>query len=230
MQPITIAPPARNRFSRTALHGFCAGLACTAVLVASLVSPPEAAADCGVAHDSQPHAVLPAGDVGMLNVDGEEVTIDSIRGEHGTLVIFSCNACPWAIAWEERIAELGNSARKEGVGVIVVNSNDPGRVPKDGYKPMQERAKEKGFEFPYVVDATSGVARAYGASRTPECFLYDEAGKLVYHGAVDDNAKQPAEVDEQWLADAISTLLEDKEVSVVETKAIGCSIKFRSET
>ena len=172
---------------------------------------------------------VPMASVKMKNVDGREVSIAEVAGKKGTLVIFSCNACPWAKAWEKRIVEMGNTYPKQGIGVIVINSNDPDRVAEDGYAVMQQRAKQRGVRYPYVVDATSGVARAFGATRTPEAFLFNASGKLVYHGTIDDNAKQPGQVKERYLQDAIRAVLGGKEVAVPETKALGCSIKFRPE-
>jgi hypothetical protein len=171
----------------------------------------------------------PMSDVKMMGVDGKEITIADVAGKKGTLVVFSCNACPWAKAWEKRIVEIGNTYPKKGIGVIVVNSNDPGVVADDDYAPMQARAKERGMKYPYVVDATSEVARAFGATRTPEAFLFDAGGKLVYHGAIDDNAKEPTKVKEKYLVNALQAVSSGKEVSLKETKSMGCSIKFRGK-
>lgn len=170
----------------------------------------------------------PRAGVKMKSVDGTLVSIADMAGKNGTLVIFSCNACPWVKAWEDRIAALGNTYRARGVGVIAVNSNDPGQVAEDGFEEMQTRARERGFQFPYVVDATSGVAVAFGAARTPEVFLFDRSGRLVYHGAIDDNAKEPAKVESTYLRDALEAVIAGKSVAVKETKALGCTIKFRS--
>ena len=172
---------------------------------------------------------MPMGDVPMKGVDGKEVTIADVAGAKGTLVVFSCNACPWAQAWEERITQAGNAYAKKGVGVIVVNSNDPTKVADDGYDQMKARAKKLGMKFPYVVDATSEIARAFGATRTPEAFLFDAQGKLVYHGTIDDNAKEPAKVTQRYLQDALQAVSSGQDVSVKETKALGCSIKFRAK-
>jgi hypothetical protein len=172
---------------------------------------------------------IPAGSVAMLGVDGEQHTIDGTRGEHGTLVIFSCNACPWVKAWEERIAELGNATMKRGVGVIMINSNDPDRVAEDSYEVMQKRTETRGFAFPYVVDATSDIARTFGATRTPEFFLFDADGELVYHGALDDNAQAPEKVEERYVQAAVDAMLKGEEIAVNQTKALGCTIKFRKE-
>uniref|UniRef100_A0A832ML48 Thioredoxin family protein n=1 Tax=Eiseniibacteriota bacterium TaxID=2212470 RepID=A0A832ML48_UNCEI len=172
-------------------------------------------------------AEIPLADVKMKNVDGREVTIASVRGAKGTLVVFSCNACPWAQAWEARIVELGNAYARRGVGVIVVNPNDPAVVPEDGFDEMVKRAKKAKMAFPYVVDATSEVAKAFGATRTPEAFLFDAGGRLVYHGTIDDNAKQPAQVSKRYLRDALDAVVAGRAVPVAETKALGCTIKWR---
>ena len=171
----------------------------------------------------------PMVDAKMANVDGKSLSIAEAKGAKGTLVIFTCNSCPWARAWEGRIAELGNAYAKQGIGVIAINSNDPAQKPEDDMAAMQERAKTLGLAFPYVMDASSDVARAFGATRTPEAFLFDAKGKLVYHGAVDDNAHKPAEVTTRWLNDALAATAGGKAVAVKETKSLGCTIKFRAK-
>jgi len=170
----------------------------------------------------------PSTTVKMKNVDGSELSIADVAGKQGTLVMFSCNHCPFVKAWQGRIASVGNAAKTKGIGVIVINPNDPTDYPEDSYAEMQKRSKDLGFTFPYVVDATSDVARAFGATRTPEAFLFDKDGKLVYHGAIDDS-KEADQVTAHFLQDAINAALAGKAVPVAETKAIGCSIKFRSK-
>jgi peroxiredoxin len=172
---------------------------------------------------------MPMGSAKMKSVTGKDLTLAASAGKQGTLVVFTCNACPWAKKWQSRVAEIGNSALAAGLGVVAVNSNDPAMNAEDGYKEMQKRAKELKFQFPYVVDATSDVARAFGATRTPEAFVFDAGGKLVYHGTVDDNANDPAAVKEAWLQDAVNAVAGGKAVSIAETKAMGCSIKFRGK-
>lgn len=169
----------------------------------------------------------PATTVKMKDVSGRMLSIADVQGTKGTMVMFSCNACPWVKAWETRIAELGNKAPEMGIGVIVINPNDPAKVAEDSYEVMQERAKERGFKFPYVVDDTSGVAKAFGATRTPEVFLFDAAGKLVYHGAIDDNAREPEKVEKRYLADAMQAVVAGTPVPVAASKALGCTIKWR---
>jgi len=160
-------------------------------------------------------------------LDGKSVSIADVAGKAGTLVIFTCNHCPFARGWERRIAELGNTYAKKGVGVILVNANDPAKYPEDGFAEMQARAKSLGLQVPYVVDETSNLARAFGASVTPEAFLFDKAGKLAYHGTIDDNHKDPDQVGKRYLKDALDAVVAGKPPAVAETKGIGCGIKFR---
>ena len=202
--------------------------AAAAVIPAILFGGAATAADPAAAAPLALGAAMPMTGEKMKNVDGKEVTLAAVRGPKGTLVVSTCNACPWARAWEDRIVALGNDYQKKGIGVVAVNSNDPAQVADDAYDPMKARARQKGFAFPYVVDATSGVARAFGASRTPEAFLFDAKGALVYHGTIDDNANAPDKVTEHYLADALNALASGAEVAVKETKAMGCGIKFRS--
>lgn len=177
----------------------------------------------------KPGDTLPkeASAIKMMGVDGNEVSLNELVGPKGLLVIFSCNHCPWVKAWQARMVVLGNEYSKKGIGVVAVNANDPVAYPDDDLAHMKAQAKEHGYQFPYVVDATSDVARAFGATRTPEAFLFDANGVLVYHGAIDDNAEKPEAVQKRYLADALEALLGGKPVPVAETKALGCSIKFR---
>jgi peroxiredoxin len=171
-------------------------------------------------------AKLPMANTKMKNVDGKMVSIADVKGKTGTLVVFTCNHCPFAKAWEERIVELGNGYSKKGLGVILINANDPTMHEEDGYAQMQERAKSRGMQIPYVVDETSGVAKAFGAAVTPEAFLFDKSGKLVYHGAVDDN-RDAGRVEKHYLKDALEAVVGGKVPPVQESKGIGCGIKFR---
>jgi len=173
-------------------------------------------------------ATIPMLDVAMKNVDGKELNLKSVVQPAGTLVVFTCNHCPFAKRWESRIIELGNAYAAQGIGVVAINANDPKAYPDDSFEAMQVRAKEKGMEFPYVVDATSNVARAFGATKTPEAFLFDKNGKLVYHGAIDDNGEEPSKVENRYLKLALEAVLAGNEVPVKETKSIGCGIKFRT--
>jgi peroxiredoxin len=172
-------------------------------------------------------AAIPAADTKMENVDGRSLAIADLRGEHGTLVIFACNHCPWVQAWQKRMVALGNEYLAQGVGVVVVNANDPTAYPTDDLATMKEVAAREGYRFPYVVDATSNVARAFGATRTPEAFLFDGEGHLVYHGAIDDNAHEPDRVAHRYLRDALDALLAGRPIEPAEVPFLGCTIKLR---
>jgi peroxiredoxin len=173
---------------------------------------------------------LPMGDFKMTATNGKTVTIQGTAGKKGVLVVFTCNTCPFAKGWEERIVAVGNAAWGKGVGMIAINSNDPERVPGDAMDAMQGRARARGMKYPYAADPAGDVARAFGASHTPEAFLFDAGGKLVYHGAVDDNMDDPKAVKTTYLANAVSDLAAGKEQRMAQTKAIGCGIKFRAKT
>jgi peroxiredoxin len=163
----------------------------------------------------------------MKNVDGRQLAIADVTGKAGTLVIFTCNHCPYAKGWEERIVALANSYAKKGIGVMLINANDPTKHTEDGFTEMQARAKARGLQAPYVVDETSAVARAFGASVTPEAFLFDKAGKLAYHGTVDDNHQDASKVGSRFLQDALDAVVAGKVPAQAETKSLGCGIKFR---
>jgi peroxiredoxin len=172
-------------------------------------------------------STVPMADVAMTGVDGKPLTLAKAAGKKGTLVVFTCNACPWVKNWETRIAAVGNAAVKAGIGVVAINPNDPEVNAEDGFDEMKKRAKKLGLKFPYVVDATSGVARAFGATRTPEAFLFDAEGKLVYHGTIDDSPRDPEGVKEAYLQQAVNAVASGQAVPLAETKSLGCTIKFR---
>ena len=160
-------------------------------------------------------------------LDGKPVSIADVQGKAGTLVVFTCNHCPFARGWERRIADLANTYSKKGVGVILINANDPAKYAEDDFAGMQARAKQLGLQVPYVVDDTSGVAKAFGASVTPEAFLFDRNGKLAYHGTIDDNHRDASAAKNHYLKDALEAVLDGRPAPVAETKGIGCGIKFR---
>jgi peroxiredoxin len=165
-------------------------------------------------------------DVKMKNIDGSMISISDVQGEKGTLVIFTCNHCPFVKGWQKEMTAIGNACKEMGVGVIFINSNDPS-AKGDTYEGMQELAKESGYTFPYAVDATSDIARNFGATKTPDIFLFDAEQKLVYQGAVGEGAQEPKEGGEPWLRNALAELTAGKPIEKSQTKAVGCSIKFR---
>lgn len=167
----------------------------------------------------------PMAETEMRGVDDEMHSIAGSAKEHGTLVVFTCNHCPYAIAWQERLTALAHEYQERGVGVIAINSNDPAEYPIDNFEGMQERATELSIAYPYVVDGTSAVARAFGAEKTPEAYLFNAEGELVYHGAIDDS-QDPATIETHYLRDALQAVVDGEAVATAETPAVGCTIKF----
>lgn len=171
-----------------------------------------------------------APDFSLKNVDGKVVSLSDYRSQKGAIVIFTCNHCPYAKLYEDRIIALHQEYAPKGFPVIAINPNAPEIVPEDSYENMQKRAKEKGYPFPYLFDETQAVARAYGATKTPHVFLLKNEGEaftVAYIGAIDDSPNDPKKVQKRYLADAIDALLTGSPVPLTETKAIGCSVKYR---
>lgn len=166
-----------------------------------------------------PEFTLPATD--GLTVDAQVIKDPVI------VVIFTCNHCPYAQAYEDRIIALAKHFDQEGAQFILINSNDALKYPDDSFEEMKKRHDQKAFPFPYCFDATQEVAKAYGAVCTPHCFVFDRHRKLKYKGRVDDNWKDPSAVTEHNLRDAIAALVKGEEPPRHEANAIGCSIKWK---
>lgn len=167
-------------------------------------------------------------DFRLKNVDGSMVSMADFEDAKGFIVIFTCNHCPYAVAYEDRIMAIHEAYAPKGYPVIAVNPNDPAVQPADSYEKMQERAREKGFTFPYLFDDGQKVYPVYGATRTPHIFLLNkEGGDLIvrYIGTIDDNYADPSAVTQTFLADALDALIAGKSPHPEITKAIGCTIK-----
>lgn len=172
-----------------------------------------------------------ATDFKLKNVDGKHVSLADYKKAKGFIVVFTCNHCPFAVAYEDRIIALNNKYAAKGYPVIAINPNDPSVQPKDSYEQMQQRARDKKFTFPYLFDEGQKVYPVYGATKTPHVFLLNkEKGKLIvrYIGAIDNNHANAADVTEKYVEKAVDELLAGKAVSQTETKAIGCSIKAKN--
>ena len=164
----------------------------------------------------------------LKNVDGKMVSLSDYPDAKGFIVIFTCNTCPYAVASEQRIVALDKEFKKKGYPVIAINPNNPEVQPDDTYELMQKKAKEAGFTFPYLYDESQTIYAKYGAKKTPHVYLLQkENGKNIvkYIGAIDDNVRSADAVKERFVANAVNGLLAGKEVSVKETKAIGCTVK-----
>lgn len=168
-----------------------------------------------------------ARDFSLKNVDGKMVSLSGIKDVKGYIVVFTCNACPYAKAYEDRIIALNKKYATLGYPVVAINANDKDVQPADSYDNMQKRAKEKNYGFPYLYDESQEIAKTYGATRTPHVFVLDQNRVVKYIGAIDDNSEEPDQVKEKYVENAIEALRAGKEVAVKETKAIGCSIKWK---
>lgn len=163
----------------------------------------------------------------LPGTDGRTYRPEDFRDATVFGVIFSCNHCPYARAWEERLIQIQRDYADRAVRFVLVSSNDPAKYPDDSFEQMQLRAQAKAYPFPYLFDETQEVARAYGATRTPEVFLFDEGRVLRYHGAPDDNFEDPAAVRHHYLREAIEALLKAAAPPAAETRPVGCTIKWR---
>jgi peroxiredoxin len=173
-----------------------------------------------------PGATLPKFE-NLKGIDDILYASDSFGEAPLLLIIFTCNHCPYAKAYEDRIIGLVKNYKQKGLATIAINSNDDKHYPEDSFDEMVKRANQKSFPFPYVRDEDQSVARAFGASHTPEFFLFDQERKLRYHGRYDDNWREPDNVTRRYLQEAIETLLGGQVVAEPEVYAIGCTIKWR---
>jgi peroxiredoxin len=164
----------------------------------------------------------------LKNVDGNYVSLSDYKDEKGVIVVFTCNHCPYAQAWENRIIQIDKTFDKKGYPVVAIQPNDPKLAPGDSFENMKKRAERKNYPFPYLMDETQEVYRTYGAEKTPHVFvLQNQSGDFIvqYIGTVDDNYKNPEKVEKRYLASAVKALLSGSKPDPAKTKAIGCSIK-----
>lgn len=164
----------------------------------------------------------------LPGVDGREHALEDYADRAAVVVIFSCNHCPYVRAWEDRMVAIQAEYAARGVQFLAINSNDAQKYPEDSFDHMKARAREKGFNFPYLYDETQEVARAYGAERTPEVFVFDRERVLRYHGAIDDNYADPAQVHAHYLRDALNAVLAAQQPPAQETAPVGCTVKWKA--
>ncbi|MCQ0110236.1 thioredoxin family protein [Zhouia amylolytica] len=169
-----------------------------------------------------------ATDFELKNIDGKKVSLKDFKEAKGFLVIFTCNSCPYAVAYEDRIIALDKKYKSLGVPVIAINPNNPDLQPRDGFDQMKKRAADKGFTFPYLLDEEQDIFPQYGATRTPHVFLLENTSKgylVRYIGAIDDNYQDASQVETKYVEDAVEAMLAGEEIKITTTKAIGCAIK-----
>lgn len=168
-----------------------------------------------------------ASDFSLKGTDGKMHSLSEIKNAKGYIVIFTCNHCPYAKMYEDRIISLHNTYSKKGYPVIAINPNDPEVVPEDSYDEMKARAKEKKYGFNYLIDEKQTVFPQFGATKTPHVFLLDKNRVVRYIGAIDDNAQSSADVKKKYLEMAIAAIDKGKKPETETTKALGCSIKVK---
>lgn len=169
-----------------------------------------------------------ATDFSLKNIDNKKVSLKDFKDAKGYIVIFTCNHCPYAQAYEDRIVALDKKYKKLGYPVVAINPNNPEKQKEDSFELMKVKAKEKGFTFPYLFDEGQKIYPQYGATKTPHVYVLQKTAKgnvVKYIGAIDDNYGDEKAVKTKYAENAVDALLKNKEVSVKETKAIGCSIK-----
>jgi len=168
---------------------------------------------------------VPKAENKLKDFSGKEVTLKNAMKENGLLVMFSCNTCPVVINNQARTKEICQFATTKSIGVVLLNSNEANRKSSESLSSMQDYAQGQGYKWYYAEDKNNELADAFGASRTPEVFLFDKNGKLVYHGAIDDSPSDAKSVNRHHLKEAISEMTAGQEISVKESKSVGCNIK-----
>lgn len=171
-----------------------------------------------------------ATDFSLKGTDDNMYTLAQFKDAKGFIVIFTCNHCPYAKAYEERIIALDKKYKDLGYPVIAINPNDPAAQPEDSFDLMKQRANEKGFTFPYLFDEGQKIYPQYGATKTPHVYLLQKEGDkniVKYIGAIDNNHENANDVTEKYVEAAVDALLAGKDIATKETKAIGCTIKVK---
>lgn len=168
-----------------------------------------------------------ATDFKLKSVDNKMYSMADYKDAKGFIVVFTCNHCPFAVKYEDRIIDLAKKYKSKGYVLLAINPNDPAAQPEDSFELMQKRAKEKKFTFPYLFDEGQKIYPQYGATKTPHVFLLDKNLVVKYIGAIDDNVEDASEVKEKYLENAIAALEKGEEPTPNTTKAIGCSIKVK---
>jgi thiol-disulfide isomerase/thioredoxin len=162
----------------------------------------------------------------LPGVDGKTYSSSDFTDKKIFIIVFSCNHCPYVQSYEDRMIAFQNEYSMKGVQLVAINANETDNYPEDNFDEMVVRARMKNFPFPYLRDEHQLVAQAFGATHTPQFFVFDERRILRYAGKMDDNYQNPAAVKEHYLNDAVESLLADNPVKIPETYSIGCTIKW----
>ena len=170
----------------------------------------------------------PAPEFSLPGTDGKTYTFKDIAGEKGTLVVFTCNHCPYAVAYQKRLIDMAAKYKSQGIGAVAISSNDAKAYPDDSFELMKVRADSMKYIFPYLYDESQAVALKYGPKVTPHIFLFDAKGVLAYRGRIDD-AAQEHKVKKRELTDALDAMVGGKTIPTTTTTAFGCSVKWRAD-
>jgi thioredoxin-related protein len=171
---------------------------------------------------------MPGADVVMKSATGNDMALKNAKGKNGTLVMFSCNTCPFVVKNQTLTKKAMDFAKSHEVGMAILNSNEAKRSSEDSYEAMQKYAMSQNYSVPYMIDQDSKLADLFGASHTPEIYLFDKEGKLVYKGALSDNPGDPSASQKMFYQTAIEALVAGHKIDPATTKSIGCSIKRKS--
>lgn len=174
-----------------------------------------------------------AADFKLKNINGQMVSLSDLKTAKGFIVTFTCNTCPYAKLYEDRLVQLHQKYAAKGYPVVAINPNDAGISPGDSFQEMQKRAKQKKFPFAYLHDETQQTAKLYGATRTPHVYILTRSGnelKVAYIGAIDDNSGDPEKVQKKYVEAALNDIIAGQPVTQTATKAIGCTIKWRGNS
>jgi peroxiredoxin len=172
-----------------------------------------------------------AADFSLKNVDGKMVSLVDYKDAKGFIISITCNTCPYAIMYEQRIIDLHKKYASQGYPVIAINPNDPEQKPGDSFHKMVERASEKNYPFPYLIDESQEVTKHFGATNTPHMYILQKENdqyRVAYIGTIDNNPKSAEQASKHYIDDAIKALLSGQKVEVSKTKAVGCTIKWKS--
>ncbi len=164
----------------------------------------------------------------LPGTDGRAYSLNSFSDKKIVVVVFSCNHCPYVQAYEDRMMAFQRDYAAKGVQLIAINANEIVHYPEDNFEEMVKRAKAKKFNFPYLRDDDQAVANAYGATHTPEFFVFDEKRRLRYHGKFDDNYQNPSAVKVHYLRNAVEALMAGTQIAEPETYSFGCTIKWKT--
>lgn len=190
-----------------------------AIFAMALKDSPQVAYEIGQSVD----------DFKLQNIDENWISLSDYMGEQGTIIIFTCNTCPYAQMYEDRIIAMHERFSRKGFPVLAINPNDVVQKPGDNFENMKRRSEQKSFPFPYLLDADQEVYPKFGATNTPHVFLVGADMRLRYSGAIDDNPQDPNAVKMNYVENAVQALMADEDPEPARTKAIGCGIKAKKK-